>query len=118
MGIIFYTFGHLKRRFLYNENYIKINSYITLMNNEELIKENISLREENEKLKNELNLTKEHLKKYTAPSCKKLYYEKNKEEIKQKTKEYRQIHQPTEEQKKKWARTAYLNKKTKMEKKN
>jgi cell division protein FtsB len=60
------------------------------MNNEELIKENLSLREENEKLKNELNLTKEHLKKYTAPSCKKLYYEKNKEEIKQKVKQYKE----------------------------
>ena len=41
-------------------------------------------------LKNELNLTKEHLKKYTAPSCKKLYYEKNKEEIKQKVKQYKE----------------------------
>ena len=30
------------------------------------------LEEENEKLK-------EHLKRYTAPSCKKAYYEKNKE---------------------------------------
>jgi hypothetical protein len=60
------------------------------MNNEELIKENLSLREENEELKNELNLTKEHLKKYTAPSCKKLYYEKNKEEIKQKVKQYKE----------------------------
>jgi predicted anti-sigma-YlaC factor YlaD len=60
------------------------------MNNEELIKENLSLREENERLKNELNLTKEHLKKYTAPSCKKLYYEKNKEEIKQKVKQYKE----------------------------
>jgi len=38
-----YTFGHLKRRFLYSENYIKINCYITLMNNEELIKENNNL---------------------------------------------------------------------------
>ena len=67
-------------------------------------------------LEKELQETKEHLKKYTAPQCKKAYYEKNKEEIKQKTKEYRQTYQPTEEQKKKWARTAYLNKKAKMEK--
>lgn len=42
------------------------------MNIEEVIKENLLLREENDKLKNELNLTKEHLKKYTAPSSKKL----------------------------------------------
>jgi hypothetical protein len=33
---------------------------------------------------------KEHLKKYTAPSSKKLYYEQNKEEIKQKVKEYKE----------------------------
>jgi len=39
----YYTFSHLKRPFLYSENYIKIIYYITLMNNEELIKENIFL---------------------------------------------------------------------------
>ena len=38
------------------------------MNNEELIKENILLKEELEKNKNELIETKEHLKKYTAPA--------------------------------------------------
>ena len=88
------------------------------MDYEILLKENQFLREQNEKLVKELEETKEHLKKYTAPQCKKAYYEKNKEEIKQKTKEYRQTYQPTEEQKKKWARTAYLNKKAKMEKEN
>ena len=46
-----YTFSHLKRPFLYSENYIKIIYYITLMNNEELIKENILLKEELEKTK-------------------------------------------------------------------
>ena len=56
-------------------------------------------------------MQEEHLKKYTAPSCKKQYYEMNKEEIKNKHKEYT----PTEEQKKKWARTAYLKKKEKLE---
>jgi len=86
------------------------------MNNEELVNENKLLREQNEKLIKELEETKEHLKKYTAPQSKKAYYENNKEEIKQKTKEYRQIHKPTEEQKKRWARTAYLNKKAKLAK--
>jgi hypothetical protein len=86
------------------------------MDYELLLKENQLLREENEKLVKELEETKEHLKKYTAPSYKKTYYENNKAEIKQKTREYRQNHQPTEEQKKKWARTAYLNKKIKLEK--
>ena len=86
------------------------------MDYEDIIKENQLLKEMNEKLLKELEETKEHLKKYTAPSYKKIYYENNKEEIKQKSREYRQTHQPTEEQKKKWARTAYLNKKAKLEK--
>ena len=79
------------------------------MNNDEIIKQ---LKDELERTKQELLLTKEHLKKYTAPSCKKQYYEIHKEEIKNKHKEYK----PTEEQKKKWARTAYLKKKEKIEK--
>jgi len=86
------------------------------MDYEILLKENQMLKEQNEKLIKELEETKEHLKKYTAPLCKKAYYEKNKEEIKQKNKEYNQTYQPTKEQKQKWARTAYLNKKAKLEK--
>jgi hypothetical protein len=86
------------------------------MDIEEIMKENQLLKEMNEKLLKELEETKEHLKKYTSPSYKKIYYENNKEEIKQKSREYRQTHQPSEEQKKKWARTAYLNKKAKLEK--
>ena len=82
------------------------------MNVDEIIIKNKLLEEELQKTKDELIQTKEHLKKYTAPSCKKLYYEINKEEIKQKHKEYK----PTEEQKKKWAKTAYLKKKEKAEK--
>ena len=49
------------------------------MDNEEKIKE---ILEENAKLKEELQATKEHLKKYTAPSYKKEYYENNKDTIK------------------------------------
>jgi len=88
------------------------------MDYEKLINENKKLKENNEKLEKELQETKEHLKKYTAPQCKKAYYEKNKDEIKQKIKEYRQNNQPTEEQKKKWARTAYLKKKEKLKQEN
>ena len=58
------------------------------MNNEELIKENQLLKEELEKIKNELIETKEHLKKYTAPIRNKIYYEENKEKHKQKVKAY------------------------------
>jgi len=85
------------------------------MNNEELTKVIQILKEENEKLKNELIETKEHLKKYTAPSYKKAYYENNKEEIKLKVKEYKEKtnYTPTPEQKKIWARNAYLKKKEK-----
>jgi hypothetical protein len=85
------------------------------MNVEELINKNKLLEEENEKLKIELIEIKEHLKKYTAPSYKKAYYENHKEEIKQKVKEYKEKknYTPTPEQKKKWARNAYLKKKEK-----
>jgi len=82
------------------------------MNNDELLKENEMLKNKIKILETELIEVKEHLKKYTAPSCKKIYYENNKGIIKQKHKEYK----PTEDQKKQWARTAYLKKKEKLEK--
>ena len=90
------------------------------MNIEEIIKENQLLKEELEKTKLELNDTKEHLKKYTAPIYKKIYYEENKEEIKQKVKLYKEktnyTANLTPEKKKEYARTAYLNKKAKLQK--
>ena len=73
------------------------------MENENIIKE---LTEENTKLKEELQATKEHLKKYTAPASSKVYYEKHKEAQKQRVKEYQQKtnyksdYNPTPEQKK------------------
>ena len=45
-----------------------------------------SLEEELEKIKKELNETKEHLKKYTAPSRSKTYYENHKEQLLEKMK--------------------------------
>jgi hypothetical protein len=54
--------------------------------NEEKIKE---ILEENAKLKEELEATKEHLKRYTAPSYKKEYYEKNKDVIKERNANYK-----------------------------
>ena len=50
------------------------------MDNEEKIKE---LEEKNAKLQEELQATKEYLKKYTAQASSKVYYEKHKEEQKQ-----------------------------------
>jgi hypothetical protein len=92
------------------------------MNNEELINENLLLKEELEKTKNELLETKEHLKKYTAPIRNKIYYEENKEKHKQKVKEYKEKTNYnatlTPDKKKEYARRAYLNKKEKLKKIN
>ena len=84
------------------------------MNNEELLKQNELLQEKIQMLEKELNETKEHLKKYTAPSYKKIYYENNKEKIKIKNQNY----ESTQEQRKKWARNAYLKIKEKQQKEN
>jgi hypothetical protein len=48
--------------------------------------ENLLLKQEIETLKTELEQTKEHLKKYTAPKRRKTYYENHKEELKEKSK--------------------------------
>jgi len=63
------------------------------------------LEEENKELK-------EKLKKYTAPVRHKNYYESHKDDIIQKTKEYKD-NLPLEK-KKEYARTAYLKKKDKI----
>ena len=67
------------------------------------------LEKENLKLKEELLETQEHLKKYTAPSRHKTYYQTHKEEILTKQKSY----VITDEKKKEYARRAYLKKKEK-----
>ena len=90
------------------------------MENENIIKE---LAEENTRLKEELQATKEHLKKYTAPASSKVYYEKHKEEQKQRVKEYQQRtnyksdYKPTPEQKKEYNRREYLKRKENLKKK-
>ena len=76
---------------------------------EELLQKIKFLEEENIKLRCELDETKEHLKKYTAPSRHKTYYENHKEEILNKQKSY----VVSSEKKKEYARKAYLNKKEK-----
>ena len=89
------------------------------MDNEEKIKE---LEEKNAKLQEELQATKEHLKKYTAPSYKKEYYEQNKDVIKERNANYKKNtnykYEPTPEKKKEYARRAYLKKKEMEEKQN
>ena len=81
------------------------------MNNDDIIKE---LQEENNRLKEELQITKEHLKKYTAPASRKLYYEKNKEQILDKMKA-----NPTPPDKRKeYNRESYLRRKEKQKANN
>ena len=80
------------------------------------------LEEKNAKLCEELQATKDHLKKYTAPASRKVYYEKNKDKEKQRAKEYQQRtnyksnYEATPEQKKEYARRAYLKKKERLQK--
>jgi hypothetical protein len=67
-------------------------------------KERISYLEKKvNELQNELEETKAHLKRYTAPSSSKIYYEKHKEEQKQRVKEHKERtgykYTPTPEQK-------------------
>ena len=73
------------------------------------------LEEENRVLKEELEIVKEHLKKYTAPGYKKAYYEKNKEAQKLRVKQHRERtgykYIPTPEKKKAANRKYYLKKK-------
>ena len=82
------------------------------MNNEDKIK---LIEEKNE-------ILKKKLKKYTAPTRSKKFYENHKEEIQQKNKEYKEktnyYTNLSPEKKKEYARTAYLNKKEKLNKPN
>ena len=57
------------------------------MNIEELLTKNKLLEDQIQKLQDELTKTKEHLKKYTAPSRSKTFYENHKEEILEKKKD-------------------------------
>jgi hypothetical protein len=72
------------------------------------------------KLEEEVETLKNKLKSYTSPSRSKTYYEKNKEQIKQKVREYKEktnyVYEVPPEKKKEYARTAYLNKKEKIKK--
>lgn len=65
------------------------------------------LEEENEKLKLELQETKDHLKKYTSPDRCKKYYEENKEKLLTKMKE----NPIPSEKRKEYNKNYYLKKK-------
>lgn len=82
------------------------------MDNEDKIKE---MEEQISNLETELQSIKEHLKKNTASSYSKEYYEKNKDTIKERNAIYKKNtnykYHPTPEKKKEYARRAYLKKK-------
>jgi len=88
------------------------------MNNEELLTKIKNYEDRILYLENELNKTKEHLKKYTAPSNMKKYYENHKEEIKQKVKEYKEMtnYVVPKDVIKERNKRAYLKRKEKLEK--
>ena len=85
------------------------------MNNDELV-------HKNKQLEDEVTLLREKLKNYTAPKRSKKFYENHKDEILQKNKEYKEktnyYSNLAPEKKKEYARTAYLNKKAKLDKVN
>jgi hypothetical protein len=76
------------------------------------------LEERNAQLEDELRTTKEHLKKYTAPPSSKVYYEKNKELVKERVKKCREktTYKSTSEQRKEYNKQSYLRRKEKLQK--
>jgi len=85
------------------------------MDKDEKIKE---MEEENAKLKEELQATKAHLKRYTAPASRKVYYENNKEEHKERVRIYKEKtnYKSTPEQIKIYNQRSYLRRKEKLKK--
>ena len=77
------------------------------------------LMHKNKLLEEEVALLRDKLKNYTAPKRSKTFYENHKDEILQKNKEYKEktnyYSNLSKEKKKEYARTAYLNKKAKLE---
>ena len=85
------------------------------MDKDEKIKE---MEEQISNLETELQATKEHLKKYTAPASRKEYYENNKYIINERNRKYKETtnYKPTPEQKKEYNKQAYLRRKEKLQK--
>jgi len=84
---------------------IKVTHYYNCIIMSTLELENQQLKKELEDLKVELQKTKEHLKKYTAPERNKIYYETHKEEHKKNVKAYL-----TPERRKEYNKTYYEKK--------
>ena len=73
----------------------------------------------NKLLEDEVALLRDKLKNYTAPKRSKKFYEVHKDELLQKNKEYKEktnyYSNLSQEKEREYARTAYLNKKAKLE---
>ena len=82
------------------------------MNIEELHKINKLQEEKILTLEKELEKTRDHLKKYTAPSYKKIYYENNKEKLLEKMK----LNPAPPDKRKEYNRQSYLRRKDKLKK--
>ena len=69
-------------------------------------------------LEEELQTTKDHLKKYTAPKSRKEYYENNKDAILERNRKYKETtnYKPTPEKKKEYNKQTYLRRKEKLKK--
>jgi hypothetical protein len=85
------------------------------MDKDEKIKE---MEEQISNLETELQATKEHLKKYTAPASSKVYYEKHKEAQKQRVRTYKEKtnYKSSPEQVKLYNQRTYLRRKEKLQK--
>lgn len=79
---------------------------------QQLLDKIILLEEENDKLKIELQETKEHLKKYTSPYRNKKFYEEHKEELLEKMK----LNPISSEKRKEYNKKYYFKKKSQNEK--
>jgi|AntAceMinimDraft_5_1070358.scaffolds.fasta_scaffold94474_1 hypothetical protein len=77
------------------------------MDNETKIKE---LEDELKNVNEELQRTKDHLKKYTAPARNRAYYDKNSDAVKERTRLYieKTNYKCTPEQRKEYNKRAYL----------
>ena len=76
----------------------------------DLLSKNKILEERIQQLTDELNETKEHLKKYTAPLRSKTFYDNHREEILEKKKDPK-----AKEQRKEINKRAYLKRKEKLQ---
>ena len=88
------------------------------MDKDEKIRE---MEEHISNLETELQSTKAHLKRYTAPASRKVYYENNKEAIKERVKKCREkttykSYKSTPEQRKEYNKISYLRRKEKLKK--